>query len=29
MRINQRYTEAKQIYQAYSLEETIAKLREA
>lgn len=29
MRINQRYTEVKQIYQAYSLEETIAKLREA
>ena len=29
MRINQRYTEAKQIYQAYTLEETIAKLREA
>ena len=28
MRINQRYTEAKQTYQAYSLEETIAKLRE-
>ena len=28
MRINQRYTEAKQIYQAYTLEETIAKLRE-
>ena len=27
MRINQRYTEAKQIYQAYSLEETVAKLR--
>lgn len=29
MRINQRYTEAKQIYQAYTLKETIAKLREA
>lgn len=29
MRINQRYSEAKQIYQAYTLEETIAKLREA
>lgn len=29
MRINQRYTEAKQIYQAYTLEETISKLREA
>ena len=29
MRINQRYTEAKQIYQAYTLEETIAKLRES
>ena len=28
MKINQRYTEAKQIYQAYTLEETIAKLRE-
>ena len=28
MRINQRYTEAKQIYQAYTLEETISKLRE-
>ena len=28
MRINQRYTEAKQIYQAYTLEETLAKLRE-
>ena len=28
-RINQRYTEAKQIFQAYTLEETIAKLREA
>lgn len=27
MRINQRYTEAKQIYQAYTLEETIEKLR--
>lgn len=29
MRINQRYTEAKQRYQSYTLEETIAKLREA
>jgi hypothetical protein len=29
MRINQRYTEAKQIYQAYTLEETLLKLREA
>ena len=29
MRINQRYTEAKQIYQAYTLEETISKLRKA
>lgn len=29
MLINQRYTEAKQIYQAYTLEETISKLREA
>jgi hypothetical protein len=28
MRINQRYTEAKQIYQAYTLEETLSKLRE-
>ena len=28
-RINQRYTEAKQRYQSYTLEETIAKLREA
>lgn len=27
MRINQRYTEAKQIYQAYSLEETVSILR--
>lgn len=27
MRINQRYTEAKQIYQAYTLENTIEKLR--
>ena len=27
MRISQRYTEAKQIYQAYTLEETISKLR--
>ena len=27
MRINQRYTEAKQIYQAYTLEETVEKLR--
>ena len=27
MKINQRYTEAKQIYQAYTLEETLAKLR--
>lgn len=29
MRINQRYTEAKQRYQSYTLEETLAKLREA
>lgn len=29
IQINQRYTEAKQIYQAYTLEETISKLREA
>lgn len=29
MRINQRYTEAKRSYQAYTLEETIAKLRKA
>lgn len=29
MRINQRYTEAKQIYQAYTLEETVTKLRKA
>lgn len=29
MRINQRYKEAKQRYQSYTLEETIAKLREA
>ena len=29
MRINQRYTEAKQIYQAYTLEETLSKLRES
>ena len=28
-RINQRYTEAKQRYQAYTLEETLVKLREA
>ena len=28
MRINRRYTNAKQIYHAYTLEETIAKLRE-
>ena len=28
MRINRRYAEVKQIYQAYSLEETISKLRE-
>ena len=28
MNINGRYTEAKQIYQAYTLEETVAKLRE-
>jgi hypothetical protein len=28
MRINQRYDEAKQIYQAYTLEETVSKLRE-
>ena len=29
MRINQRYTVARQIYQSYTLEETIAKLRKA
>ena len=29
MRINQRYTEAKQRYQSYTLEDTIAKLRKA
>ena len=28
MRINQRYAEAKHLYQAYTLEETLAKLRE-
>lgn len=29
MRINRRYTEAKQTYQSYTLEETLSKLREA
>ena len=28
MQINQRYTEAKQLFQTYTLEETVAKLRE-